>query len=197
VIGDAERRQIELARMDKTGTEDFSRYGTTLIATMVLQDTILVGQVGDGDVVLVRPDGTLDTPIPPDITLMGSETRSLSSRDAHLLWRTATLDRGSGGVLIAATDGVSDSFDGSEGEEFRKFITSLAARIRDFGIESVADSLGGWLDRYSELGSGDDMTMVFVCINPSEETNAAGMPLVPEEPRRHAEPHTNTLSAVW
>ena len=109
---------------------------------------------------------------------MGNATQSLSSRDAHLLWRTATLDRGTGGVLIAATDGVSDSFDGSEGEEFLKFVKSLVARVNEFGIENVAGSMEGWLDRYSSLASGDDMTLVFVCINPAEE--AAAQP--PAEP---------------
>ncbi|MGB7788476.1 protein phosphatase 2C domain-containing protein [Methanoregula sp.] len=197
VLGDAQRRQIDILPQDGSRSGDFSRYGTTLIAAMVLADTILIGQIGDGDVVLVRPDGTLDTPIPADTTLMGAETRSLSSRDAHLLWRTATLDRGAGGVLIAATDGVSDSFDGSEGEEFRKFITSLAARIRDFGIESVAGSLSGWLDRYSELASGDDMTMVFVCINPSAGTCEPGPDPAPEDNRQIAEPRQDTLSGVW
>jgi hypothetical protein len=164
---------------------------------MVLAETILIAQIGDGDVVLVRPDGSLEMPIPPDSTLMGSETRSLSSRDAHLFWRTATLDRGEGGVLIAATDGVSDSFDGSDGEEFKKFITSLAARIREFGIESVAGSLNGWLDRYSEIASGDDLTMVFVCINPS-----VGCPEPEPVPENKSEtpvtnPQNDTLSGVW
>jgi hypothetical protein len=97
---------------------------------------------------------------------MGSETRSLSSRDAHLLWRTATLDRGEGGVLIAATDGISDSFDSSEGPEFMKFIQSIVSRIRQYGVENVAGAMSGWLDRYSRLASGDDMTLVFVLIRP-------------------------------
>lgn len=197
VLEDADRRGIVLEPVDEIITRDFSRYGTTLIATMVLPATILIGQVGDGDVLIVRPDGTLDMPIPADTSLMGSETRSLSSRDAHLLWRTATLDRGPGGVLIAATDGISDSFDGSESEEFRKFIASLAARIREFGIESVAGSLGGWLDRYSELASGDDMTMVLVCINPQEDTPA---PLStqpdPENPPATG-PAAKRLTGVW
>jgi serine/threonine protein phosphatase PrpC len=135
---------------------------------MVVSDMILIGQIGDGDIVLVRPDGSIECPIPSDPSLVGKETHSLSSRDAHLLWRTATLDRGPGGVLVAATDGVSDSFDGSEGEEFVRFLKSLVARIREFGMESVAGSLQTWLDRYSELASGDDMTLVFVCINPEE-----------------------------
>jgi serine/threonine protein phosphatase PrpC len=154
----------------------YTRYGSTLISALVVADTILVGQIGDGDIVLVRPDGTLEFPIPPDQSMLGTETRSLSSRDAHLLFRTATLDRGTGGVLIAATDGVSDSFDGSEGEEFKKFIRSLAARVDEFGIVDVAGSMKTWLDRYSELASGDDMTIVFACINGLEEESATLSP---------------------
>ncbi len=133
-----------------------------------MADTILIGQIGDGDIVLVRPGGVIECPIPADPSLMGSETRSLSSRDAHLLWRTATLDRGDGGVLIAATDGVSDSFDGSEGPEFIKFVQSLVARIAQYGVENVAEAMSGWLDRYSALASGDDMTLVFVLIRPDK-----------------------------
>ena len=171
------------------GTIEYSRYGSTLIAAMVVADSILVSQIGDGDVVLVRPDGSIECPIPADPSLVGKETRSISSRDAHLLWRTATLDRGPGGVLIVASDGVSDSFDGSEGEEFIKFIRSLVARIREFGMESVAGSMKGWLDRYSELASGDDMTLVFVCINP-----------VPEEEMEESdvtEPSPAAVSPGW
>ncbi|MFA4876577.1 MAG: PP2C family serine/threonine-protein phosphatase [Methanoregula sp.] len=151
---------------------EYRRYGSTLISAMVVSDMILISQIGDGDVVLVRPDGTIECPISSDPSLVGKETHSISSRDAHLLWRTATLDRGQGGVLIMATDGVSDSFDGSEGEEFIKFIRSLVARIRQFGIESVAGSMTSWLDRYSALASGDDMTLVFVCINEMTEEAA-------------------------
>lgn len=149
------------------GSGDISRYGSTLIAAAVTADTILIGQIGDGDIVLVRPGGVIESPLPQDRSLFGGETRSLSSRDAHLLWRTATLDRGEGGVLVAATDGVSDSFDGSEGPEFMKFVQSLTARIAQYGVENVAGAMSGWLDRYSALASGDDMTLVFVLIQPS------------------------------
>jgi hypothetical protein len=155
---------------EHTGIPDYFRYGTTLIGSLILSDAILIGQIGDGDIVLIRPDGTMECPIPRDPALVGMETRSLSARDAHLLLRTATLDRGDGGVLMAATDGVSDSFDGIEGEEFYTFIRSLAGRIRDYGVESVVGSMAGWLDRYSALASGDDMTLVFVCINPVERS---------------------------
>lgn len=150
-----------------------ARYGTTLIAALVTETAILAGQVGDGDLVLVRPDGTIEIPVPRDTDLVGSETRSLSSRDAHLLWKTATLDRGQGGVLIAASDGVSDSFDGPEGEEFFTFISSLNSRIRTYGMEAVAHAMAGWLDRYSALASGDDMTIVWAVITPAPSAGPA------------------------
>jgi serine/threonine protein phosphatase PrpC len=173
VTADAGHREDLLAAADP-GSPLFTRYGSTLIAASVIEDTILLGQIGDGDAILVRPDGTVETPLPGDPSLMGPETRSLSSRDAHLLWRTATLDRGSGGVLIAATDGVSDSFDGSEGPEFMKFIRSIVNRIDQYGIENVAGAMSSWLDRYSALASGDDMTLVFICINAAEPLAVQG-----------------------
>lgn len=165
VSEDSGWKNPDKAQPETCGQSEISRYGSTLIAAMVVSDMILISQIGDGDVVLVRPDGSIECPIPTDPLLVGKETHSISSRDAHLLWRTATLDRGEGGVLIVATDGVSDSFDGPEGEEFLRFIKSLVARIREFGMESVAGSMKNWLDRYSALASGDDMTLVFVCIN--------------------------------
>jgi serine/threonine protein phosphatase PrpC len=165
VVADALQRGIPVITSGEPGSPVSVRYGSTLIASLVVADSILIGQIGDGDVVLVRPDGTLECPVPADTTLPGNETRSLSSRDAHLLWRTATLDRGDGGVLIAATDGISDSFDGTEGEEFLTFIRSLVDRIGRYGIEKVMGSMKDWLDRYSTLGSGDDMTVVILCIN--------------------------------
>jgi serine/threonine protein phosphatase PrpC len=147
----------------------FTRYGTTLLAALIVADTILLAQIGDGDLVLVRPGGTIESPLPRDPVLAGNETHSLSSTDAHLLWRTATIDREDGGVLLGATDGISDSFNGSDSEEFSVFIHSLIDRIHTYGIEAVAAAMGGWLDRFSAIASGDDMTLVWACIKPEEQ----------------------------
>jgi hypothetical protein len=156
--------------------QPYIRYGTTLLAALIVTDSILVGQIGDGDLLLVRPDGSIESPLPKDPFLTGKETYSLSSPDAHLLWRTATIDRGNGGVLIAATDGISDSFDGSEGEEFFVFIRSLVDRIRTYGEEAVAKAMNGWLDRYSATASGDDVTLVYICINPVSIPTDSSLP---------------------
>jgi len=177
VVQDAGRRMLPPAPVSPAAGQDltFTRYGTTLIAALVVKDSILVGQIGDGDLLLVRPDGSLEFPLSRDPVIAGNETRSLSSPDAHLLWRTATLDRANGGVLLAATDGISDSFNGAESEEFSVFVHSLVDRIRTYGMESVASAMGGWLDRYSDIASGDDMTLVWACINPEDtRQNAPG-----------------------
>lgn len=162
---DAEQRNSALA--GNPGDQIYVRYGTTLIAALVVEDMILAGQIGDGDLILVRPDGSIEAPLPRDPGLVGSETHSLSSRDAHLLWRTVTLDRGEGGVIIAATDGISDSFEGPDSEEFFVFIQSIVDRVRTYGMENVARSVSQWLDRYSAIASGDDMTLVYACIHPA------------------------------
>ena len=176
----ATRRWRELVMLD-AGRQDpaatpadaiFTRYGTTLMAGLVVEDSILLAQIGDGDLLLVRPGGEIEFPLSRDPGLTGNETYSLSSADAHLLWRTATLDRGKGGVLLAATDGISDSFAGAESEEFAVFVRSLADRIRTFGNEAVANAMGGWLDRFSAIASGDDMTLVWAGIRPQEPEKA-------------------------
>ena len=172
----ATRRWRELVTLD-AGHQDpasdpggpaFTRYGTTLMAGLVIEDSILLAQIGDGDLLLVRPGGEIEFPLPRDPVLTGNETWSLSSINAHLLWRTATIDRGNGGVLLCATDGISDSFAGAESEDFAVFVRSLADRIRTYGNEAVATAMGGWLDRFSAIASGDDMTLVWACIRPRE-----------------------------
>ncbi|MFA5221842.1 MAG: PP2C family serine/threonine-protein phosphatase [Methanoregula sp.] len=175
---DAGRRGIGAGTADHPDDPLPVRYGTTLIVALVLSDAILLGQIGDGDLLLLRHDGVIEAPLPKDPALTGKETHSLSSKDAHLLWRTATLDRDAGGVLIAATDGVSDSFGGSDSEEFLVFIRSLVGRVRTYGIENVARAMAGWLDRYSVIASGDDMTLVYATIHPSR---APDQPVTPRE----------------
>jgi hypothetical protein len=178
VVQDTGRRTLPPAPVTPAPGQDptFTRYGTTLIASLVVNDSILIGQIGDGDLIFVRPDGSIEFPLPRDPVIAGNETHSLSSPDAHLLWRTATLDREKGGILLAATDGISDSFNGAESEEFSVFIHSLVDRIRTYGMEAVAAAMGHWLDRYSTVASGDDMTLVWACINPEEERQAGPGP---------------------
>ena len=162
---------------DGGGEEDlFTRYGSTLLIALVDGSECWVGQIGDGDILVVRPDGVIEAPVPGDETLLGSVTYSLSSRGTPGLWRTARFPLGPGGLLLLATDGLSDSFE-NPGSEFRVFARSLSERVAGYGIERVGSALPGWLDEYSLNGSGDDMTLVLVSLNPPAGSEAAKQPV--------------------
>lgn len=147
------------------GPEILTRYGTTLLVALLDGSEGWVGQIGDGEILVVRPDGSIEAPLPRDEDLLGTVTYSLSSRDSPGLWRTARFPIGQGGLLVMATDGLSDSFEDPD-SGFRVFARSLSERVASFGIERIGSALPGWLDGYSRDGSGDDMTLVLVHMNP-------------------------------
>lgn len=198
---------------EDAGTGDFApciRYGTTLIAALVTEDEILLGQIGDGAVRIVRPSGEIIAPFRPDPAIVGKATHSLSARDAHLLWQTGAWDRAEGAALVLATDGLPDSFgdgdpDETEGNEYSRFVGSLLDRIRNFGVGEIAGQVPAWLDRYSQTGSGDDMTLALVRINPapdpvpspaSDPVPAAPEVPAPETPPAEEEPDPG-MGSIW
>jgi len=70
-----------------------TRYGTTLLVALIVPGALLVGQLGDGDVLLVNlVDDTCDLLLCRPTTLLGTATYSLCSSDATHLWQTAVID---------------------------------------------------------------------------------------------------------
>ncbi len=145
------------------------RYGTTLLAARVSARFLMLGKIGDGDVLLIRPDGRIQSPLGEESELIGLSTHSLSSRQAASRWKTGVLPRGPGGILLLATDGLSDSFGGADHGEFHRFLGSLQDRIQEYGMGEVARCIPQWLQMYSEQGSGDDITLVLIAVTPGKE----------------------------
>jgi serine/threonine protein phosphatase PrpC len=168
VKADAGRR-TGLTVGEEAGKELFTRYGSTLLVALIDGSECWVGQIGDGDILLVRPDGSIEVPLPKDGELLGTVTYSLSSREAPALWKTARFPVGQGGLLVMATDGLSDSFEDPD-TGIQVFARSLAERVGSFGIGRIGAALPGWLDGYSREGSGDDMTLAIAHLSPSPET---------------------------
>jgi len=172
VRADAERR-TGLSVEAGAEKEVFTRYGSTLLVAIVDGSEGWAGQIGDGDLLLVRPDGSVEAPFPKDEELLGTVTYSLSSREAPALWKTARFPVGTGGLLVMATDGLSDSFEDPDAG-IRVFARSLAERVAAFGIDRIGTALPGWLDGYSRDGSGDDMTLAIALLTPPQETKEGG-----------------------
>ena len=141
----------------------YHRYGSTLLTVIVLEKDLLVSSIGDGNALLIRPDGTIGLHVEQDAPeLVGPMTFSLASNDPELLFQTILVPRKDGGMLLLSTDGVVNSF--IEPTYYLAFGSGLQERVRDVGFDEVANSVPGWLDYLSAHGSGDDVTMVLAWI---------------------------------
>lgn len=132
-------------------------YGTTLLIATVLEQHILVGQLGDGDIVAAGTDS---------VTRMiqhkhlGNETESLCHKKAAQLFIYAALPRygpDSSDIIMMSTDGYSNSFRTESG--FLQAASDLRRMACEQGGRYVATSLRGWLNDTSRSGSGDDITV--------------------------------------
>ncbi|MFD3919281.1 protein phosphatase 2C domain-containing protein [Streptomyces sp. NPDC058595] len=156
---------------------DLAVYGSTLIGAVITERLLVCWQLGDGDIVLVDPDGTTRMPFytGPD---MGDETESLCEpeawRKARLHWQPLT-GGPPPGVLIS-TDGLSKSFADHEG--FLAFATGVRSRAASHGVAAVQAQLPDWLGHAAKY-SGDDATL-------AGAIPAAGPGAAP------AHPHTDT-----
>lgn len=158
VLKDARQRLHYRPRQIKETSHLIKRYGTTLVVALILPRELLLGQIGDGDILRMDASSNVILPFPKDRELIDNATNSLCSPDADKLWQTALLERLSGETLLLATDGLSNAF--ADDRQFHTFACSLRDRIQQFGWEAVEKALPGWLDHYSAIGSGDDITLL-------------------------------------
>lgn len=140
----------------------YSLYGTTLLGMMITNSFVFSFQIGDGDINLVTEDGVFALVEPEKF--LGTETHSLSKPDA---WRkaVASVKRRDGEdvtscMYMLSTDGFANSF--TSDLEFRKTCGDYFGMIREYGAETIQANLKKWLKETSELGCGDDITVVMV-----------------------------------
>lgn len=138
----------------------FSLYGTTLLGMMITNTFVFSFQIGDGDINLVTKDGVFALVEPEKF--LGTETHSLSKPDA---WQkaVASIRRRDGEdeescMYMLSTDGFANSY--TSDVEFQKTCSDYFGMIREHGAETVQANLKKWLTETSELGCGDDITVV-------------------------------------
>lgn len=138
----------------------YSLYGTTLLGMLITNTFVFSFQIGDGDINLVTEDGVFALVEPEKF--LGTETHSLSKPDA---WRkaVASIRRRDGEdeescMYMLSTDGFANSY--TSDVEFQKTCSDYFGMIREHGAETVQANLKKWLTETSELGCGDDITVV-------------------------------------
>lgn len=138
----------------------YSLYGTTLLGMLITDTFVFSFQIGDGDINLIT--GTGISPLVEPEKFLGTETHSLSKADA---WRKAVAslrrknaDEDMPYLYMLSTDGFANSY--ASDEEFQKTCREYYNMIGQYGFEAVKDNLANWLKETSELGCGDDVTVV-------------------------------------
>lgn len=135
-------------------------YGATLLLGVLRPDVAVLAQIGDGDVLLILPDGRPLAPIPTDSRLDGTQTTSLCQPDAVSAFRVAVVNLVKTPVfgVFAATDGYGNAQ--AQADWHEGVAADLVRMGSEYGLDWIGGQLSGWAALCaSSQGSGDDSTV--------------------------------------
>lgn len=136
-------------------------YGTTLIVVASYGDFMLYLQIGDGDILVVDNTGNVRKPLRDDVQFSRYQTKSLCTHGASDDFRIAIEKNNGAKLVLASTDGYSNSF--KSYQEFFKVGIAYRDLIRILGCDFLEDILEDLLCKTSSQGSGDDITVGLAC----------------------------------
>lgn len=146
----------------------YKQYGTTLLGIMVTSSFIFAFQLGDGDILYINRSEV--QPVIEGDKILGIETHSLCKIDA---WKKAItvirkrdITEEVPYLYLLSTDGFSNSYKTSA--DFKITCRDYYNMIQEHGFEAVAANLKNWLNETSELGCGDDITVVIAYYDQAE-----------------------------
>lgn len=156
-----ETRQGGAAR-DTVANNPHLAYGATILSLLVTETYILYLQLGDGDILAVMPDSTINRPVPGDERLFANQTTSLCSHDAwrDVRLRFQTLYGELPALILISSDGYANSF--VNDDEFLKVGVDILDILKTDGVAAVENNLRTWLSDATKAGSGDDITLAVV-----------------------------------
>jgi hypothetical protein len=114
-------------------------YGATLLLAVLLPEVAVLAQIGDGELLLVLPDGRHLLPVPTDSRLDGTRTTSLCQPDAISAFRVGLVNLVKTPVyaVLAATDGYGNA------QADARWQQVLCADLVRLGSENGSDWIGG------------------------------------------------------
>ena len=148
------------ARAD-AATAPLVDYGSTLVFSLWTPRYTLLGQLGDGDVLLVHPGGSVESPLPADPRAFADETPSLCQQEAwHSLRVRVMPPLAPGSLLILATDGYSKSY--ASDEVFRQIGPDYLGLIEADGFHALLPHIPAFLQEITARGAGDDIALALL-----------------------------------
>ena len=156
------RRVREHAGADDVPLKD---YGSTLLFALLTPEFLLLGQLGDGDLIVVDGGGAVSRPLPIDPRCFGEETSSLCLPDAAtslLVLAMPVPDEET--LLLISTDGYGKSYQSDA--DFERIGPDYLAMVREIGMSGVSENLEEFLTAVTTGGSGDDVALGLVYLPP-------------------------------
>ena len=171
-VRDSFKNTKEECALDDEGKPEWNEvyrlYGTTLLGLLITNTYVFAFQIGDGDIVLV--DGRSISPVVETEKILGTETHSLSSKDP---WKNAVsivmkrdADADLPYLYMLSTDGFVNSY--ASQADYEKTCRDYYDMIGEHGFDKVCENLENWLTETSELGCGDDITLVLAYFDDEE-----------------------------
>lgn len=143
-------------------------YGTTLAWCRVTPSALTIGWIGDGDVIAVAPDATvqrLTSDDPVDLTeSLSDDAAEFAARSVHLTAAEAPV------LLLLATDGIDNAYPHSE--SMLQAASQLAELRRTSGRRLPEEVLQQWTREAAEV-SGDDATVAVLWLETAAATHPA------------------------
>ncbi len=172
-VAERHRKNKREVRKKTDGSDDlndiYRQYGSTLLGLLVARTFIFAFQLGDGDICSVI-DGCVDRIIESD-KILGVETHSLSSEKSwgKAITSVRRIDVGEQLPILftLSTDGYANSYKSEK--DFQEAISDYSELLGQHGPKAVEDALPGWLAETSEMGCGDDITMVMAYLTADED----------------------------
>jgi hypothetical protein len=154
-------------------------YGTTLLVAIGMGERLLLAQIGDGDIVCIRPDGTALLAVPGDPLLDGRHTTSLCSVGAADSFRAAAVDLTDTAVLgaLLATDGYGNA---QVAQVWESVVSAeLAGPITTRPLSWMASQLQAQAGQCASVdGSADDTTLALL-VAPATGQDGPAAPVPP------------------
>lgn len=153
----------EQADLDRSGDGPDVPYGSTLLVAVACARWLACAQIGDGDILAVRPDGQSIVPLPGDDRLDGLHTTSLCQEDAETAFRVGVRDLTADPLiaLLLATDGfgnsqAADPWQPGFGQDLAQLAAEHDHRWFDYHVPR-------WAERCASTeGGGDDTTIALL-----------------------------------
>ena len=140
------------------------RHGSTLLIALFFRDHLYMAQLGDGTLCVIDHEGVPSFAVKPEDGLVTNAADSLCCLDAEYRWIFACRPLDSVRTLMMSTDGLINAL--ATTHDYVKLANTLDDNMRRVPVSQINRALPEWLETYSQHGSGDDISLVTVTVQP-------------------------------